>query len=124
MANIYTNQKPKSQAKGPKSKVIKTETIKVKVALEDKCSSAKTDARLAKVAEYDKPKPIEEPKTTLEAIRRLSNKRSKLCGLLIKKKEFGPRAQGVEECKAEIERLNKDIEKLNLQKVQEDAAGR
>lgn len=80
-------------------------------------------ARLEKVASYDNKKEIE-PKTTLDEIKLLSNKRSKLSGELMRKIAFGPRAQGKEEIKKEIENINKKIKELKEKKVEEDKRGR
>jgi len=112
---------PKKVVKPKKETVSKDKEAKIK-AQEEANNSARVEARWARIKELEQ-KPVEEPKTTLEAIKRASDKRARLAGLLMQKKAFGNRAQGVEELKAEIEELNKVIEELKIAKVAEDAKG-
>ena len=105
---------PKVDSKRADSK--KRDELAEKIAIQQK-----VEARLTRPAPV---KPIEPPKTTLEAIGRASDKRNKLAGKLIELKAFGPRAQGVEETIKEIEVLNKVIVELKAKKLLEDARGR
>ena len=102
------------KVKKPKAKVEPKVEVKEEYSVE---------ARHAKLAAMEI-EAIEEPKTTLEAVQRMSDKRAQLCGQLMNKIEFGPRAQGVDELKEDIASLNVQIEELKLEKVLGDAKGR
>ena len=111
----------KPKVKPAVNKTIRDTIKKRKEVAEKTAIQQKVEARLFRKKNVEV---INEPKTTLEEIMMVADKRAKCCGLLMEKKAFGNRAQGVEELKKEIEVLNEKFRELKLIKGQEDARGR